>query len=237
LLHFAPFCNVSCLRCANRKCKSQKAFCSTFTLGTVLQYQQYYPQICPIKGINLKLFLEHCRSSPLFLSPDHNSCDSYLIVHPNQATKLSKSLSGHCHSSHFACLPCCQCKYWTRHFSPVAFIKESILCNIMCLSVTKGRIDFVEAVSFIPIHQIYSFNYLWISSHFKLHLNCILNCIGFKPFFSPSYRLVESHSVHHSDCTSVQTLPVGTVLVTGSHCQWQDQAVRLVGPGPVGLRA
>ena len=38
LLLFRPFCTCSCTRCANQKCSSQGAPCSTFTLGTVLQH-------------------------------------------------------------------------------------------------------------------------------------------------------------------------------------------------------
>ncbi len=43
------------------------------------------------REIDLKVFLEGCRSSQLFWSPDHSSNNSYLIIHPDQATKLSKA--------------------------------------------------------------------------------------------------------------------------------------------------
>ena len=65
------------------------------TISSLIYDISCYPQIgsfCFIKGNHPQVFHELCRSFPLFPSPDHNSSDSYLIVHPkipNQATKLS----------------------------------------------------------------------------------------------------------------------------------------------------
>ena len=98
LLLFCSFCNVSCLRCANPKRESQRAVCSAFTLGTVLQYHpRSMTAIATLRfaaqsrEINLKIFLEGCRSSWLFRSPDHNSSEFYLIIHSDQTTQLSKA--------------------------------------------------------------------------------------------------------------------------------------------------
>ena len=100
LSSFAPFCsfrNVSCLRCANPKRESQRAVCSAFTLGTVLQYHPRSMtaiatlRFAQSREIDLKIFLEGCRSSWLFRSPDHNSSEFYLIIHSDQTTQLSKA--------------------------------------------------------------------------------------------------------------------------------------------------
>ena len=97
LLLFWPFCTCSCTRCANQKHSSQGARCSAFTLGTVLQYHPRSMtaiatlRLAQSREIDLKIFLEGCRSSWLFRSPDHNSSEFYLIFHSDQTTQLSKA--------------------------------------------------------------------------------------------------------------------------------------------------
>ncbi len=90
------FCSLLGLFAPVSKRSSQGARCSTFTLETVPQYYPHATETiatlemdCLI--IALKIFLEGCRSSWIFLSPDHNLGEFYLIIHSDQTTKLSKA--------------------------------------------------------------------------------------------------------------------------------------------------
>ena len=97
LLLFRPFCNSSCTRCANQKHNSHGASCRTFTIGIVLQHHPHATErIATIRLAQwrkraLKIFLEGCRLSRLFQSPDHNSGEFYPIIHSDQTNKLSKA--------------------------------------------------------------------------------------------------------------------------------------------------
>jgi hypothetical protein len=97
LLLFRPFCTCSCTRCANQKHSSHAAPCSTLTLGTVLQHDPHATErittlrLAQRRKIALKIFLEDCRSSLFFQSPQHNSGEFYLIIHSDQTNKLSKA--------------------------------------------------------------------------------------------------------------------------------------------------
>jgi hypothetical protein len=89
------------------------------------------------REIDLKIFLEGCRSSWLFRSPDHNSSEFYLIIHSDQTTQLSKAWA-----VTFLIFPAfLPMKVAPRktHFSAANFIKWRILSQIMCHSLTKGR--------------------------------------------------------------------------------------------------
>ena len=159
---FCSFCNGSCLRCANPKRESQKAVCSTFTLGTVLQYHpQSMEAIATLRfaqsrEINLQMFLAGCRSSRLFWSPDHNSSEFYLIIHSDRTTKLSKAWV-----VTFLILPAfLPMKVTPRktHFSPWHLLKRGSWAKLYAILWQKVEDMFVEAVSWlssIPIHQIW----------------------------------------------------------------------------------
>jgi hypothetical protein len=143
LLLFRPFCTCSCTRCANQKCSSQGACCSAFTLRTVPQHHPHATEriatlrFAQRRKIALKIFLVGCWSSRLFQSPDHNSGEFYLIIHSDQTTKLSKASA----VTFLFCLPSFP---WSLHlarhnFFSLTFIKEKILCKIICHAVTKVR--------------------------------------------------------------------------------------------------
>jgi hypothetical protein len=143
LLLFRPFCTCSCTRRANQKHSLECAPCSAFTLGTVLQHHLHSTErimtlrFAGRRKIALKIFLEGCRSSWLFWSPDHNSGEFYLIIHSDQTTKLSKAWA-----VTFLILPVLLPMKVTphqTHFFSLTFIKERILCKIICHPVTKGR--------------------------------------------------------------------------------------------------
>ena len=87
LLLSARFCNSSCPRCANPNFILEKVLPHHFWSMTAIATLR----LAQLREINLKIFLEGCRSSSLFRSPDHNSSDSYLIVYSDQASKLSKA--------------------------------------------------------------------------------------------------------------------------------------------------
>ena len=97
ILRFRPFCTCSCTRCANQKHSSHGASFRTFILGTVLQHHPHATEriatlrFAQRRKIALKIFLEGCRLSRLFWSPDSNSGEFYLIIHSDQTNKLSKA--------------------------------------------------------------------------------------------------------------------------------------------------
>jgi len=89
------------------------------------------------RKIDLKTFLGVIRSSRLFWSVDHQSTVSYLNVHSDQPVKLREAQVFSRHTSLLFLLM--EVTPGRTHFSPVMFIKEWVLCKIMCHSVTKGR--------------------------------------------------------------------------------------------------
>jgi hypothetical protein len=97
MLLFRHFCTCSCTRCAYQKHSSHGASCRTFTLGTVLQHHPHATEriatlrFAQRRKIALNIFLEGCRLSRLFQSPDHNSSEFNLIIHSDQTNKLSKA--------------------------------------------------------------------------------------------------------------------------------------------------
>jgi hypothetical protein len=156
LLLFRPFCTCSCTRCANQKLSSQ---CSAFTLDTVPQYHPNATEriatlrFAQQRKIALKKILEGCRSSLLFLSPDHNSGESYLIIHSDQTTKLSKAWA-----VTFLILPALlSMKVTSRqtHFSPWHLLKKGSCAKLYAILWQKVEKMFVEAVSSISIYQIW----------------------------------------------------------------------------------
>jgi len=159
LLLFAPFCNVSCLRCANPKCESLRAVCSTFTLGTVLQYHPWSMtaittlRFAQTREIDLNTFLKGFRSSQFFWSPDHNSNDSYLIVYPDQASKLSKAWA-----VTLLILPASLAMEATtgqRIFLLWCLFKKVFWAKLFVFLWQKVEDMLVKAVSSISIHQIW----------------------------------------------------------------------------------
>ena len=89
------------------------------------------------REIDLQIFFMGARSSLLSWFPDHKPSYSYLIVHSDQVIKLRKACAVPlCISAAFRPMKATPGK---THFSPVMFIKEWVLCKIMCHSVTKGR--------------------------------------------------------------------------------------------------
>jgi hypothetical protein len=69
------------------QCTTKSSSCYTSTESiTTLRFAQR-------RKLALKIFLEGCRSFQILRSssPDHNSSKLYLIIHSDQATKLSKA--------------------------------------------------------------------------------------------------------------------------------------------------
>jgi hypothetical protein len=97
------------------------------------------------------------RSSQLCWSLDHNSGEFYLIIHSDQTTKLELSLFSFCLLSFLGWL------HLTRHiflFDKLTFIRERILCKIMCHPATKGRIYiYVEQQKQSPPFQCTRFEF------------------------------------------------------------------------------
>jgi hypothetical protein len=183
LLLFRPFCTCSCTRCANQKHSSQGARCSAFTLGTVPQHHPHaaeriaFLRFAQRRKIALKKFLEGCRSSRLFRSPDHNSGESYLIIHSDQTTKLSKAwavtfliLS--------ALLPMKVTPRQT-HLSPWHLLKKGCCAKLYHILWQKVEKMFVEAVSSISIHLRLSaqefFSLVSLYSCIRIEKNFILS--------------------------------------------------------------
>jgi hypothetical protein len=136
-------------------CKSEAqlkgAPCSSFTLGTVLQHCPHATErIATLRFVHwrkiaLKIFLEGCRSFSFFLSPDYNSGEFHLIIQTRLPSSFwpdyqaQQSLS--CHFPHFACPPSHEGYTSKEPVFCLTFIKERILCKIVChpQAVTKGR--------------------------------------------------------------------------------------------------
>jgi hypothetical protein len=92
------------------------------------------------RKIALETFLEGCRSSQLFLYPDHNSSEFYLITSS--------------HFSHFACLPSYEGYNSQDTVFSLTFVKERIVSKIYVTLCQKVQDKIAEAVSSISIHQI-----------------------------------------------------------------------------------
>jgi hypothetical protein len=125
------------------------------------------------REINLKIFLEGCRLSQLFLSPDHKPTDSYLIVHSHQTAKLSK-LWAVTLLIVPAFLPM---KVTPRetHFSPWWLLQKGSCAKLYVILWQKVEDMFVEVVSSISIHQIWipSTSDSQLKDSFSLYL-CVL---------------------------------------------------------------
>ncbi len=159
LLLFRPFCTCSCTRCANQKLSSQGSGCSAFALGAVPQHHPHatekitFLRLAQRRKITLKNFLEGCRSSRLFTSPDHNSDESYLIIHSDQTTKLSKACA-----VTFLILPTLLPMNVTprqTHFALWYLWKKWSCAKLYAILWQTVENMFVEAVSSIWIQQIW----------------------------------------------------------------------------------
>ena len=130
----------------HQKHSSQGAPCSAFTLWTVLQHtilmlqKQSQPSKSLNKGrSNSYYFLgvaDHLDvlawSDPLITTQVNLSNHSF---RPDYQAQQSYS----CHFSHFACPPFLEGYTSPDTFFSLTFIKERILCKIICHPVTKGR--------------------------------------------------------------------------------------------------
>jgi hypothetical protein len=83
------------------------------------------------REIDLNIFLEGCRlgSSRLFRSPDHKSSDSYLIIHSDQTTKLSKAWAVTVTLLNLPASLAMEATTGLDNFSLLVFIEESFLCK------------------------------------------------------------------------------------------------------------
>jgi hypothetical protein len=121
------------------------------TISSACYRNNGHPQICSMKedqpkisrGRQIVLIFSICRAYiNLFLS-ECSFCSAY---------QAQQSFS--CHPAHFPGLPSSGGIAEQKSFL-LAFIEDSILCNFMCHSVTKGRrFLFVEVGPSICIHQI-----------------------------------------------------------------------------------
>jgi hypothetical protein len=147
-LAFFFFCSfLQCFMPEMRKSKvrTQRAVCSTFTPGTVLQHHSWSMTVSAIlrfdqsRKISLKIFLESCKSSWLHRYPDHNSSDSYQIFHSESLNRRPSSANLELSLCSFRVLPL----LWRQPLDTISFsccvYWRSILCKMMCHSVTIGR--------------------------------------------------------------------------------------------------